>query len=234
MSKSISFARGQTRWRSYSARFLALSRRERLMASSALLCLIVYLASTLWLAPTFERTRQYDQQNAARAEELAGLESQMKTLAEQLAKDPVAPLQRELEMLERQMAEAEERLQPYGSALVDPTQTVTLLRDLVRQTPGVHLAGFNNLPAIGLLASQQPSPKKGESAKVFGNDVYKHGFEIRLRGNYLALLAYLRTLEAQPERLFWQRARLEVLTYPESELTLTVYTLSLDRHWLEL
>ncbi|MDR0633686.1 MAG: hypothetical protein LBF91_01765 [Azoarcus sp.] len=234
MSRNASSARGQTLWRSYSARFLALSRRERLMAAAAVLCLIAYLAITLWLGPTFERMRQYDQQNTARAEELAGLKSQIKTLAGQLASDPAAPLQRELGMLESLVAEAEERLQPYGSAIVEPTQTVTLLKDLVRQTPGVHLAGFNNLPAIGLLASQQPAPKKGEPARVFGNDVYKHGFEIRLRGNYLALLAYLRTLEAQPERLFWQRAKLEVQTYPESELMLTVYTLSLDRHWLEL
>ena len=234
MSKNHAFARGRAWWQPYSARFLALSQRERLMAAAAALCLTAYLGNTLWLTPAFERTRKYGQQAAARAEELTSLEGQLKTLSEQLANDPGAPLQRELEALERQTAEAEERLQPYGSTMIDPTQTVTLLKDLIRQTPGVHLAGFNNLPAIGLLASQQPAPKKGEPARAFDNDVYKHGFELRLRGNYLALLAYLRTLEAQPERLFWQRSKLEVRAYPESELTLTVYTLSLDKHWLEL
>ena len=36
------------------------------------------------------------------------------------------------------------------------------------------------------------------------------------------------------ERLLWQRAQLTVDKYPESELTLTVFTLSMDKHWLEL
>ncbi|MDR2259931.1 MAG: hypothetical protein LBE06_03145 [Azoarcus sp.] len=234
MSAKRFFARIRAWWSPYAARFLAMKKRERVMVMVAVPCAIVYLGGVMWLAPAFERARKYTRQAAERVEEIAGLEGQIKTLSEQMAQDPDAPLQRELEALERQIRSVEERLQPYGSAMVEPTRTVALLKELVQQTPGVRLDSFNNLPAVGLLASQQPAAKKGEAGRVFENDVYKHGFEIRLRGNYLALLAYLRTLEAQPERLFWQRARLEVVEYPESELTLTVYTLSLDRHWLEL
>jgi MSHA biogenesis protein MshJ len=224
----------QALWQHYSARFLAMSARERLMVGAVTLVSIVYLASIMWLTPTFERAQKYSQQSTARAEELTDLDGQMKTLSEHLESDPNTALRRELDSLERQISSVEERLRPYGSAMVNPTHTVTLLKELIQKTPGVRLSGFNNLPAVGLLASQQPEAKRGEPVKIFENDVYKHGFEIKLRGNYLALLTYLRMLEAQPERLFWHRAKLEVLTYPESEVTLVVYTLSLDRHWLEL
>ncbi|MDR2032760.1 MAG: hypothetical protein LBP86_11060 [Azoarcus sp.] len=233
-AKKRRFARVRRWWTPYSARFLALKQRERAMLMAAVLCGIVYLGGVVWLAPLFESARTYARQAAERTEEIAGLEERIKALSEQMAQDPNAPLQHELSALERQIQGVEERLRPYGSAMVEPTRTVALLKELVQQTPGVRLEGFNNLPAVGLLASQRPEAKKGETPRTFENDVYKHGFEIRLRGNYLALLAYLRTLEAQPERLFWQRARLEVAEYPESELTLTIYTLSLDRHWLEL
>ncbi|MDR1662709.1 MAG: hypothetical protein LBR95_09890 [Azoarcus sp.] len=222
----------QTLRQRYSARFLAMNKRERLMAWTVVSISIVYLASLMWLTPVFERMQKYSQQSAARAEELASLESQMKTLSEYLAGDPDAALLWELDLLESQISGMEERLKPYASAIVNPSHTVTLLKELIQKTPGVRLSGFNKLPVAGLLASRAAS--KGEPSKALDNDVYEHGFDIKLRGNYLALVAYLRMLESQPERLFWRRAKLGVLTYPESELTLTVYTLSLDRHWLEL
>ncbi|MDR1462167.1 MAG: hypothetical protein LBI68_03395 [Azoarcus sp.] len=224
----------QSLWQQYSARFMAMSRRERMMVGIVTIVSVVYLASIMWLKPTFERAQKYNQQSIDRAEELVGLDEQMKTLSEHLEKDPNTALRQELDSLERQITSVEERLRPYGSAMLNPTHTVTLLKELIQKTPDVRLSGFNNLPAVGLLASQQAGTDKSAPPQVFENDVYKHGFEIKLRGNYLALLTYLRMLEAQPERLFWQHAKLEVLAYPESELTLIVYTLSLDRHWLEL
>jgi MSHA biogenesis protein MshJ len=234
MAVSKNIAPAQSLWQQYAARFLAMSKRERLMVLAVTLVSIAYLGGIMWLTPTFERAEKYAQQSAARAEELTGLHEQMNTLSEYLKSDPNTALRQESRTLESQISSVEERLRPYGSAMVDPTHTVTLLKELIQKTPGVRLSGFNNLPAVGLLASQQPASAKGQPPKVFENDVYKHGFEIKLRGNYLALLTYLRMLEAQPDRLFWHRAKLEVLAYPESELTLVIYTLSLNRHWLEL
>jgi MSHA biogenesis protein MshJ len=37
-----------------------------------------------------------------------------------------------------------------------------------------------------------------------------------------------------PTQLFWGRAELAVEQYPHSRLTLTLYTLSLDRKWIKL
>jgi MSHA biogenesis protein MshJ len=41
-------------------------------------------------------------------------------------------------------------------------------------------------------------------------------------------------LEAMPTQLFWGRAELQVEEYPDARLTLTLYTLSLDRKWIKL
>ena len=53
-----------------------------------------------------------------------------------------------------------------------------------------------------------------------------------MRGRYLDLLGYLGELEDLPAQMFWGGAKLNVVHYPEAELTLTLYTLSLDKTWL--
>lgn len=64
--------------------------------------------------------------------------------------------------------------------------------------------------------------------------LYRHGVEVTVRGNYLDMVDYMSALEAMPARLFWGKAQLDVEEYPASRLTLTLYTLSLDRKWMKL
>jgi MSHA biogenesis protein MshJ len=64
--------------------------------------------------------------------------------------------------------------------------------------------------------------------------VYTHGVEIVVDGTYLDMMHYMAALEAMPWQIFWGRARLDVTSYPDSRLALTVYTLSLDKKWLNL
>jgi MSHA biogenesis protein MshJ len=64
--------------------------------------------------------------------------------------------------------------------------------------------------------------------------LYRHGVEVTVRGNYLDMLNYMATLEALPTGLLWGSAELQAEEYPDSRLTLTLYTLSLDRKWMKL
>jgi MSHA biogenesis protein MshJ len=64
--------------------------------------------------------------------------------------------------------------------------------------------------------------------------VYKHAVEIVLTGNYLDLLAVLQEMEKLPWQLYWAKASLRTEQYPQSTLTLHVFTLSLDQIWLDL
>ena len=62
--------------------------------------------------------------------------------------------------------------------------------------------------------------------------LYKHGVEIRLEGAYAELADYLVRLEKTPQKLLWSNLVLSADKHPKLVLTLTVYTLSLDRTWL--
>jgi MSHA biogenesis protein MshJ len=58
--------------------------------------------------------------------------------------------------------------------------------------------------------------------------------KITVRGSYADLLQYLTALEKLPSQMFWGVAKMDVVQLPTAELSLTLYTLSLDKTWLQV
>lgn len=84
-------------------------------------------------------------------------------------------------------------------------------------------------PAQPVQPSQPPQPAIKPRELL-----YRHGVEIVLQGSYLDMITYMNALEALPVQLFWGKASLDAQHYPNSRLTLTLYTLSLDEKWMKL
>lgn len=64
--------------------------------------------------------------------------------------------------------------------------------------------------------------------------VYRHGVELTLEGRYVDMVNYMSQLESMPVRLIWGRARLDASGHPRTRLTLTLFTLSLEKDWMKL
>lgn len=79
--------------------------------------------------------------------------------------------------------------------------------------------------------------KKYEEKKKLVTNVpklFKHGIEIKIRGSYGQLVDYVHALEKLDWRMGWAELTLESKNYPESELTIIVYTLSLESEWIKI
>jgi MSHA biogenesis protein MshJ len=99
------------------------------------------------------------------------------------------------------------------------------------------------LPAPGLAAltgalapatTGAPAAAPAAAAPKPRELLYRHGVEIVLQGSYTDMVSYMDALEALPVQLFWGKAALDAQQYPNSRLTLTLYTLSLDSKWMKL
>ena len=64
--------------------------------------------------------------------------------------------------------------------------------------------------------------------------VYKHGVELVIEGDYSDLVNYMSALESMPWQLFWGKAKLTADDTPKRTLTLTLYTMSLEKKWLNI
>jgi MSHA biogenesis protein MshJ len=106
-----------------------------------------------------------------------------------------------------------------------------VLQEVLGRKRGLKLVSLRTLP-LSTLAEEEA--KAEEKAPAALGAIYRHGVEVTVEGSYGDLLAYVAELESLPWQVFWGGANLSVQVYPVSRLTLTLYTLSLEKTWLRV
>lgn len=222
-------------WRRWTAKWDALSQRERVLILAAATVLVTLPGYTLLLGPALARQRQLADQIAQQKSQAATLETQLRALAERLRADPDAAARKQLELSRQQLARVDHALADLEKGLVSPESMATLLEDMLRRDGMPRLIALKTLPAAALATDDQAKPgaKAPASSAEKGHGVYRHGVELTVEGGYPDLLRYLTQLEALPWRMFWSKIEIKA-DYPKATMTLTLYTLSLDPTWLSI
>jgi MSHA biogenesis protein MshJ len=230
----------KARWQAWSARFAALQPREKYLVVGALGFVILFGGYSFWIEPAQLHKARIRKALAQQITEQEQLRAQVMGLTVQSG-DPDAANREALGKLHGQLADAERDLKVFDRTLVTPQQAPALLQTLLTRHRGLNLVSLTTLAPQPLV--EPPAPKTGAGkekapggadvpAPLPGGNLYKHGIEIKLTGGYLDLLAYVSELEAGPQKLLWGGLRFDAGKYPVVEMTLTVYSLSLDATWL--
>ena len=206
-------------------KFDALALRERYLVAVALLGGVLLIGWTMIVDPALARSRVAERAIVNQRSQLATLAAQTQAL-QAPDKNPEALAGAELAELKKRLSALNARFAALGGDLVPPERMAGLLEELLGRKRGLHLLGLRTLPAASVL-----EPKAG-GVEAGAAGLYKHGVEISLEGGYAELTEYLAQLEKSPQKLLWSSVTLSAETYPKLVLTLTVYTLSLDRTWL--
>lgn len=220
------------------AKFDALQKRERQMVAAAALVVVGMGGYTFGVEPAQKRAATLRAEIDKQRIEVQTMQAQVVGMAGQLT-DPDAGNKAALAETRRQIAAADRNLRQYESKLVPPERVPQLLQAVFSRHRGVQLVSLQTLPPSPLLAPKTESKPAAADAKATppkpaekGGNIHKHGLEIKMAGNYLDLLAYVAELEQLPQKLLWGHMSLSTKAWPKSELTLTVYTLSLDPTWM--
>ena len=233
-------------WLALAKRFDALARRERAMVAAAVLLAVPFLGYSLLIEPQLLRQASLAKRIAQARTDRAGIEAQLAGMHAQLT-DPDAGNRAALQQTRASLSALDAKLRSMSGSLVPPDKMQALLESLLGKHRNLELLSLRTLPPEPLVepakagdtkvADNKAGKKRSEPGPVAaseppGPDIYKHGVEIRIAGSYNDLLAYLAALERLPQRILWNRVTLVVDKYPRNVLTLTVYTLSLDKQWL--
>lgn len=228
----------QARWQEWSKRFGALQQREKTLVIAALAVAILFGGYSLWIEPGMLQADRLKKTLAQQQAEQTQLQEQVAALAARNG-DPDSANRAALDKLRAEVAATEREIGAFGNTLVPPQRIPALLQTLLARHRGLTLLSLTTLPPQPLIelsagdkhdkAAAQPAEA---AAPLPGGNLYKHGIEIKLAGGYQDLLAYVAELDASPQRMLRGGMRLVVRQHPVSELTLTIYTLSLDSTWL--
>lgn len=222
----------KAQWLKLAARFDAMQSRERWLVVAAVLGGIVLIGYNLIVDPAIKRTQLAVRSASEMSAQLANLQIQMRAL-QSPESNPDLAATIELARLKQQLAEQAGRLETLENSLVPPQRMAGLLEDMIGRKTGLRLLSLKTLPVAPLL-EKKTGADGNEAEKSVGSSagLYKHGIEITLEGSYQELAGYLERLEQSASKLLWSNVTLSAEKHPKLVLTLTVYTLSLDRAWL--
>ena len=208
----------------------ALTLRERAMVFAAAAASIVFVVYFFWLNPLFAKQTALRNQISQQQNHIAVIDADITAKVQAYAVDPDTAGRERLAQVRAETAKMTTELRAMEKGLIAPERNAPLLETILRANGKLQLASLKTLPVTALggdAALDSKAPKQPEL-------LYRHGVELTVRGNYLDMINYMGALESMPTQLFWGKAQLQVEQYPTSRLTLTLYTLSLERKWLQL
>lgn len=224
-------------WQKFSTRIDAMSLRERALIFLMAAVVLVVLVNTLLLDPQFARQKQLSQKIAAEQAQIAVIQADIQQKVRARGNDPDAALRQQLAHLQQQSGQLRGALEDTRKALVAPEKMPALLEAILRRDGRLQLLSLTTLP-IADLAERAPAEAKagaaGSAAASSIGSIYRHGVEITVAGTYPDMVQYMAQLEAMPWQLYWGKANLQVEAWPQARLTLTLFTLSLDKKWINL
>ncbi len=225
--------------KTWMSRFDRMNLRERVLLAAAAAALLYFVLNLVIVGADQARSKAHKQRIDVQKTELSALGKEIVELTRLIEHNPNAQQEAQLDGMKRAIAEADALLAQLESAA---PQAGALLKEVLGASPGLELVSLKTLP-VTLAFQSKPTPAAAAAAAKPAagatqaaakppipapppRSIYRHGIEISIKGNYLALLPYLEKLQKYPGRLYWTDASLDVQTYPDAVLKLTVYTLS--------
>lgn len=221
-------------WEQGIQKFEALNAREKKMVLGAVLCVFYGLYSFL-IEPTQLQIGKLNQQIQANAAEQHSLELQLNVLTNKKLHPVESQEALKIKALNQNITQLNSKVDQLKSALINPNNVPDLLSDLIDKDPQLKLIALETLVPTGLFSEDGQDHANHSHAQA----VFKHGVEMTVEGRYLDLMRYIAKLENLPWHILWEKAVIEVEEEPESafplsQLTLVVYSLSLDKAWLAI
>jgi MSHA biogenesis protein MshJ len=204
----------------------ALTQRERIVVAAAAALALLAVVYVGGIEPALKQRALLKARIADQRNQMAAAEAQRQALTQAAQQDPNAAIRERIAAKQREVAAVDAQFSGLQRTLVAPDRMPDVLEELVGGSPQVALVSLRNLPPVPLVGGGEAAAAAPPRAPV-----YRHGVEIVVEGAYLDVLAYVARVERQPWRVYWGRTVMAA-DYPKVMLTLTLYTLSLDRAWL--
>ncbi|MDD5384995.1 MAG: agglutinin biogenesis protein [Gallionella sp.] len=221
-------------WELACSKIDGMSLRERAIIFLAAAFVVVASINAVLLDPLLAKQKALSVQVVQQQEKMKELQAQIQAQWQAKRDDEYSPLRTRLAQLKRQLQEQNGYLQSRSDRLVEPDKMANLLEQVLNKNDKLQLVELKTLPASPLVEKPQAATPQSPAADspTGQKQVFKHGIQITVRGGYLDMLRYLAALEKMPAQMFWGEISMSVDKYPDAVLTLTLYTLSLDKTWL--
>jgi len=241
-------------WKRLAQTFVAQPRRSRLLIMAAGAGILLLLADQLWLTPQVKAVKAAQLRHVQLEQESVALAARTSELVARLDDRTLAALAAKHVELEAEITRVRAEIEPLRGLLLPPQRLPELLRTVTLQQ-GLELLELKSLPAepVSVAAADTtnaPAPADEDNPAVAGQTtsvlLYRHAFQVRLRGQFAQLITWLQVLEQGHPELKWRALSVQnvlpVQQAPELalrqrqgvEMTFEAYTFSIYDYPLQI
>ncbi len=230
-------------WHKLELKIDAMSLRERVMIFAIAVVILVLLINATLLDPQYAKQSKLSQQIKEQQAQIADIQNQIQLRVKAQANDPDYDVRLRTQVLRQRAQQMNGALVDVQKGLVPPERMAALLESVLKKNDKLLLLSLKTLPVKRLNDVVDAEEKSSSDVSTISlpdeesdavKGVFKHTVELKVQGSYMDMMAYMKSLEDMPWQIFWGHADLTVNDYPKATLTLTLFTLSLDKKWLNL
>lgn len=221
-------------------KWMALSKRERWMIFGAGLFAVVGVMDTFMLEPLRQQASVAQTETLRLQDETNKAQAKITELKLN-AQGNKTGLQVEIDAVKEKLTVQQAEMVDMSAMMVKPTEVLPLLRELLKKHEEVEVISVESLPVDNFIKKHALGPKAAPGDEGVAdvnatdtdalNQIYQHTIKLTVRGNYLAVMNYANDLKKQVGKLSWESAEMKS-QYPKTELTIYLYTLSMQNVWL--
>lgn len=205
-------------------KYKVLSIREKALALISAIILVVFTSVNFIISPMFDEFISFKKTEKSSLKLINNLNIEIKALEKKLADDPVAAIEREFKNLNTQHQQKVEALDKYKLALVSSDEMASLVEEVVDENK-----------KLSLMSLKSKTPEVLLSQLIDGQEqvlLYKHAINIKLKGQYFALLAFMKKIEQKEHSISWSDIDYRVDKYPNAIMSFEIYTISTDKEFI--
>ncbi|MDG1751906.1 MAG: hypothetical protein P8I03_09640 [Thalassotalea sp.] len=223
-------------WQDYSAKFLTISAREQYLVLLTGLIAITFIFFNVFIDEKRVKIDSLTKQIKQANNSVQSTQTTINILQQSLEKDPNVAIQKQIAQYEEKLASVDSELLLLTSDLINPIQMRYALIDLLKTQPSVSLLSFEVIEAQPMTTGNQDKDSADKNAENKNSEqsltLYKHGIKLKLKGSYFKLRDYLSQLEQMQWTFFWQEFDYQLIEYPNSELSIEMYSLSTKKEFI--
>ena len=218
-------------WQIWSLRIDSLSFRERLLIFFAVVAATFSLMFGGLIEPALKGQEQMLLNISALHQEIVALKAQLFEAEQKSNSGKNSALNR----LRAEAAALEQTVKGHEGGMVPPERMIDTLKSLLAAQPGLTLISLHTSapsPIFKEVMNETAAAATLQTTAVPpGDQLYKHGIELRVQGSYADLTEYVRHLESLPWAILWEDLSLDASRHPSIEMTLKLNTLSREPTW---
>ena len=128
----------------------------------------------------------------------------------------------EISVMEKQISDIDRQLDKGVASLVDASTMADILKKMLSTSGDIEVLSMENLPPKVLIQDE------GEV------NLFQHTVRVTFKGKYLDIMDHLKKIEKMNYKFYWHSIDYHVVKHPYSEVTIEVYTLSINKDFLHV